>query len=88
MQVAGLKSITAKHLALASQCLGALINLHPMLRAIHTAPLPHSRKALLVPEFDRVLQVCHDGAPSNGLWSYKACLGVPWPQEVSRALWN
>ncbi|KAK9830219.1 hypothetical protein WJX72_010418 [[Myrmecia] bisecta] len=56
MQVAGLKSITAKHLALSCQCLGALITLHPRLCAAFTAGVAQPRRSLLLPEFDRVLQ--------------------------------
>ena len=57
MQVAGLKSITAKHLALSCQCLGALISLHPALVAAMGAHLPASRRALLTQELSLVLQV-------------------------------
>lgn len=35
-QVSGLKSITAKHLALSCQCLGAFMALHPALAALFT----------------------------------------------------
>ena len=65
MQVAGLKSITAKHLALSCQCLGALIALHAPLLAALGAPLPVSRRALLVPELRLVLQVGHSSHPKN-----------------------
>lgn len=57
MQTTGLKSISAKHLALASQTLAALIALHPLLTAIFTSHVPPGRRALLVPEFERALQV-------------------------------
>ena len=57
MQVAGLKSITAKHLALSCQCLGALISLHPALVAAMGAHLPASRRALLTQELSLVLRV-------------------------------
>ena len=59
MQVAGLKSITAKHLALSCQCVGALIELHPALVTALTAQLPVSHRALLTPEFNLLLQVHH-----------------------------
>ena len=36
LQVSGLKSITAKHLALSCQCLGAFMALHPSLVALFT----------------------------------------------------
>ena len=57
MQVAGLKSITAKHLALSCQCLGALISLHPALVFTVGAHLPASRRPLLTQELSLVLQV-------------------------------
>lgn len=57
MQVAGLKSITAKHLALASQCLGALITLQPTLAAVFSGSQPHTRGGLPAGDFDRLLQV-------------------------------
>jgi hypothetical protein len=56
LAAAGLRSITAKHLAMAAQCLGAVIELHPALTAAFTAPLPHARRAILLPDFERVLQ--------------------------------
>ncbi|GLC48694.1 hypothetical protein PLESTB_000126600 [Pleodorina starrii] len=57
MRTAGLKSISAKHLALAAQSLTALLAALPLLRwqlaaAIADAP----RRALLMPEFDRLAQ--------------------------------
>ena len=58
MQVSGLRSITAKHLALSSQCLSAYMALHPLLNPLLTATLPTPRLGLLLPEFDRLLQVC------------------------------
>ena len=57
MQIAGLKSITAKHLALSCQCVGVLVELHPALLAALTAKLPVSHRALLTPEFNLLLQV-------------------------------
>lgn len=102
MATAGLRSITAKHLALSAQAAGAhaqyqwprvvqglslnpeqsvtalhvweipvvpcsarfavlptgaVIALHPLLRSALAAPVPHTRRALLSPEFDRLLQV-------------------------------
>ena len=57
LQVSGLKSITAKHLALSCQCLSALITLHPVLSLVLMAPVQQPRLGLLQPEFDRVLQV-------------------------------
>lgn len=57
MSAAGLRSITAKHLALAAQATGALAALHPLLRAVLASPVPHARRSLLSPDFDRLLQV-------------------------------
>lgn len=36
---------------------GAVIALHPLLRGALAAPVPHTRRALLLPDFDRLLQV-------------------------------
>jgi len=44
---AGLKSISFKHLALSSQCLGVLLALLPHLKAILTAYLSESQRPLL-----------------------------------------
>ena len=57
VQMAGLKSITAKHLALSCQCLGALAELHPALAGALASKLPVARRALLTPELGLVLQV-------------------------------
>ena len=57
LAAAGLRSITAKHLALAAQCVGAVMALHPSLSAAFTGPLPAARRAILLPDFERVLQV-------------------------------
>ena len=57
MQTAGLKSISAKHLALSCQCLAAVIKLHPLLQTIFTLPVTPGRRALLIPEFERALKV-------------------------------
>ncbi len=57
LAAAGLRSITAKHLALAAQCVGAVMALHPSLSAAFTGPLPAARRAVLLPDFERVLQV-------------------------------
>ncbi|BDA47885.1 probable vacuolar protein sorting-associated protein 54 [Coccomyxa sp. Obi] len=56
LAAAGLRSITAKHLALAAQCVGAVMALHPSLSAAFTGPLPAARRAVLLPDFERVLQ--------------------------------
>jgi len=57
LAAAGLKSITARHLALAAQALGAALALHPALAAAAAAAVPPPRRALLLPEFERVAQV-------------------------------
>ena len=64
LAAAGLRSITAKHLAMAAQCLGAVITLHPTLTAAFTQPLPQARAAVLLPDFERVLQVSSHPAAS------------------------
>lgn len=56
MQVAGLKSITAKHLALSCQCLGFFIALQPSVLHVFSVELESHRKALLAPEMGRLLQ--------------------------------
>ncbi len=58
MRSAGLKSISAKHLALAAQSLALLLAALPLLRALlGAAVLEAPRRALLMPEFDRLAQV-------------------------------
>ncbi|PSC74274.1 vacuolar sorting-associated chloroplastic [Micractinium conductrix] len=56
MQVSGLKSITAKHLALSCQCLGAFMALHPSLVALFTQGLMPPRRDMLLADFGRALQ--------------------------------
>ncbi|XP_024389299.1 vacuolar protein sorting-associated protein 54, chloroplastic [Physcomitrium patens] len=56
MQVAGLKSITAKHLALASQTISLFYALIPDVRKLLAVHIPDSRKGLLLTEIDRVRQ--------------------------------
>lgn len=55
IQVAGLKNITAKHLALASSSLGAVLALLPHARAALGRWLPERRAALLLGDVDRLL---------------------------------
>jgi hypothetical protein len=55
MRTAGLRSISAKQLALSCQCIGMLSALHPLLRAGSLALVSQPRRALLIPEFDRLL---------------------------------
>jgi len=55
MRTAGLRSISAKQLALSCQCVGTLAALHPLLRAGSLALVSQPRRALLIPEFDRLL---------------------------------
>lgn len=57
LQVSGLKSITAKHLAVSCQCLGAFIALHPALAAIFTQGLPQPWGDMLAADFKRTVQV-------------------------------
>ncbi|KAL5699525.1 hypothetical protein ACHQM5_030412 [Ranunculus cassubicifolius] len=56
MQVSGLKSITAKHLALASQVISFVYALIPDIKRILFVSIPESRKTLLLLEIDRVAQ--------------------------------
>ncbi|GIL65062.1 hypothetical protein Vafri_18922, partial [Volvox africanus] len=57
MRTAGLKSISAKHLALAAQSLAALLAALPLLRwQLAAAISDPARRALMMPEFDRLAQ--------------------------------
>ncbi|KAI5080569.1 hypothetical protein GOP47_0003752 [Adiantum capillus-veneris] len=56
MQVSGLKSITAKHLALASQNIGFFCALIPDLKRLLAVHIPDTRKMLLFTEIDHVAQ--------------------------------
>ncbi|CAL5410413.1 unnamed protein product [Camellia sinensis] len=57
LQVAGLKSITSKHLALASQVISFMDGIIPEIRRILFMKVPETRKALLLSEIDRVALV-------------------------------
>jgi hypothetical protein len=61
LQVSGLKSITAKHLAISCQCLGAFMALHPALLALFTAGVAPPRLSMLTADFKRALQVSSFG---------------------------
>ncbi|KAJ8451357.1 hypothetical protein Cgig2_017748 [Carnegiea gigantea] len=56
MQVSGLKSITSKHLALASQVISFVYAIIPDIRQILFLKVPDNRKPLLQSEIDRVAQ--------------------------------
>eukprot|EP00798_Chlamydomonas_sp_ICE-L_P027701 gene27701-7343_t len=56
MKTAGLKSISAKHLALSSQSIHMLALLLPGLRGVLVSSVSAPRRALLMPEFDRLMQ--------------------------------
>lgn len=56
MQVSGLKSITSKHLALASQVISFTYAIIPEIRRVLFLKVPDTRKALLLSEIDRVAQ--------------------------------
>ncbi|XP_015166654.1 vacuolar protein sorting-associated protein 54, chloroplastic-like isoform X2 [Solanum tuberosum] len=56
MQVSGLKSITSKHLALASQVISFTYSIIPELKRILLLKVPETRKGLLIMEVDRVAQ--------------------------------
>ena len=57
MHTAGLKSISAKHLAVSCEAVHMLAVLLPTLREGLVATVPHQRRALLMPEFDHLVQV-------------------------------
>ncbi|KAL8161855.1 hypothetical protein V2J09_013344 [Rumex salicifolius] len=56
MQVSGLKSITSKHLALASQVISFTYAIIPDIRQTLFLKVPETRKLLLMSEIDRVAQ--------------------------------
>lgn len=56
MQVSGLKSITSKHLALASQIIGFIYVIIPEIRRVLFLKMPEARKGMLLSEIDRVAQ--------------------------------
>jgi vacuolar protein sorting-associated protein 54 len=56
MQVSGLKSITAKHLAVCCQCVSALAALHPALAGALLQGVPRPRGDMLAAGFARALQ--------------------------------
>ncbi|KAL9240224.1 hypothetical protein vseg_014469 [Gypsophila vaccaria] len=56
MQVSGLKSITSKHLALASQVVSFVYAIIPDIRRVLFLKVPENRKALLQSEMDRLAQ--------------------------------
>nr|CAD1843793.1 unnamed protein product [Ananas comosus var. bracteatus] len=56
MQVSGLKSITSKHLALASQVISFIYAIIPDIRRVLFLKIPEVRRALLMSEVDRVAQ--------------------------------
>ncbi|XP_062185218.1 vacuolar protein sorting-associated protein 54, chloroplastic-like [Phragmites australis] len=56
MQVSGLKSITSKHLALASQIISFIYSLIPDIRRVLFLKITEARKHLLMSELDRVTQ--------------------------------
>ncbi|XP_065847801.1 vacuolar protein sorting-associated protein 54, chloroplastic isoform X2 [Euphorbia lathyris] len=56
MQVSGLKSITSKHLALASQVISFTYAIIPEIRHVLFLKVPDTRKLLLLSEIDRVAQ--------------------------------
>ncbi|KAK3014394.1 hypothetical protein RJ639_008626 [Escallonia herrerae] len=56
IEVSGLKSITSKHLALASQVISFMYAIIPEIRRVLFRKVPETRKALLLSEIDRVAQ--------------------------------
>ena len=57
MRSAGLKNITARHIALAAQSLGIVIKIIPHLRIILQSKTSETQQVLLA-DFDRILKVC------------------------------
>lgn len=57
MRVSGLRSITAKHLALCSQCIYLLVALHAPLIALLLGSEGQAQRAILQPDLDRLKQV-------------------------------
>jgi vacuolar protein sorting-associated protein 54 len=56
MRSAGLKNITARHIALTSQALGIIAHLIPHLKTILQSKL-NENQHILLSDFDRVLKV-------------------------------
>ncbi|XP_076932351.1 vacuolar protein sorting-associated protein 54, chloroplastic-like [Bidens hawaiensis] len=56
MQVSGLKSITSKHLALASQVISFVHAIMPEIRKVLILKVPNARKVMLLSEIERVSQ--------------------------------
>uniref|UniRef100_A0A1D1YES5 Vacuolar protein sorting-associated protein 54 n=2 Tax=Anthurium amnicola TaxID=1678845 RepID=A0A1D1YES5_9ARAE len=56
MQVSGLKSITSKHLALASQVISFISVIIPEIRRVLFLKIPEIRKAVLLADIDKVTQ--------------------------------
>ncbi|PKA62741.1 hypothetical protein AXF42_Ash018949 [Apostasia shenzhenica] len=56
MQVSGLKSITSKHLALASQIISFIYVIIPDIQKVLFLKIPEGRKSLLLSEIERVAQ--------------------------------
>lgn len=59
MHSAGLKSITARHLAIASQCLSLIMSVVPIISSELSSRLP-AKHHLLLKEFDRVTRDCEN----------------------------
>lgn len=57
MKQSGLKSITAKHLALCSQSVLLFLSLHEAIHLLFLKDQSQARRSLLEPEFDRLKQV-------------------------------
>ena len=68
MQSAGLKSISAKHLAVSCQAVHLLAVLLPQLRAGLVAPVAQQRRSLLLPEFDHLMHVGEGGHAGGRRW--------------------
>ncbi|OAE27927.1 hypothetical protein AXG93_3309s1240 [Marchantia polymorpha subsp. ruderalis] len=85
MQVSGLKSITAKHLALASQTISFFYAIIPDIRRLLSVHIPEARKALLLTEIDRVGQHLKSVPQIGEAWN-KADDNDPQPSQFARSL--
>ena len=79
MQVSGLKSITAKHLAVSCQCLGALMALHPALVEVFTHSVAQPRRGMLEADFGRALQVTRAAMRGVRAVVEARLTGTGWP---------
>jgi len=88
MRSAGLKKITARHIALASQALGVIVLIIPHLKASLSTKLPQKQQVLLT-DFDRLMRDYREhqselytklvGIMQERLWVHcKSLMGINW----------